>query len=445
MMQTGSNRKLTLFTTIILLVSLSYSCSITQPAFDSKDISYIYNPSSSPINPLFNVFNENGAESVLSIKLLSRELYFSEANPLGAPTAMLYISIKLYNLDQGRAISDTVVLNVDIKKEEWAVEHIIDVRLTAQSGYKYLAEILIIDKVRQKIIQSFVPFDKLNIYNRYNFKAKGYFLQNPIFNPILKAEEFASLTYPRKPIDSLYISYYEPFKEIPYPPSMMLPEKVMKEEPERVIAVQYTDTLPIMFPREGIFFCTISRDVNEGFTFYNFGPEFPAMTTPESMIEPLAYISNESEMSAMRNNTRPKVALDEFWLERGGNIERARELIRIYYNRVAYANIYFNSFKEGWRTDRGMIYIIYGPPDKVYKTDDGERWGYRKSVVRKTWGSRYRVTDDYAYFNFSKRENKFSSNEYSLNRSENSVTYWDQAVRSWRSGIVFRLDNPTDI
>ena len=31
----------------------------------------------------------------------------------------------------------------------------------------------------------------------------------------------------------------------------------------------------------------------------------------------------------------------------------------------------FTSYKQGWKTDKGMIYIIFGAPDEVLK--DGER------------------------------------------------------------------------
>ena len=72
-------------------------------------------------------------------------------------------------------------------------------------------------------------------------------------------------------------------------------------------------------------------------------------------------------LSAFKSAIKPKVALDDFWIKCGGNIDKARELIRIYYTRVFYSNYYFTSYKEGWRSERGMIYIIYGPPDKVYK------------------------------------------------------------------------------
>lgn len=92
-----------------------------------------------------------------------------------------------------------------------------------------------------------------------------------------------------------------------------------------------------------------------------------------------------------------------------------------------------------------MIYIIYGPPDKVYKSSEGENWGYRKPVIKSSWGGRYKVSEDYLFFNFKKRESIFSDNDYFLSRAETLSTYWDQAVSSWRKGVVFRLDNPEDI
>jgi GWxTD domain-containing protein len=144
----------------------------------------------------------------------------------------------------------------------------------------------------------------------------------------------------------------------------------------------------------------------------------------------------------MRFAIRQKMALDNFWIKIGGNVDKARELIRIYYMRVLYTNFYFSSYKEGWRSERGMIYIIYGPPDKVYKTPEGENWGYRKPVIKSSWGGRYSVSEDYLFFNFKKDDNRYSDNDYYLSRNETLVTYWDKAIASWRKGVVFRLDNP---
>lgn len=430
---------------IILLIAVFSSCKTTQQTVDSKDLSYLYNPTKNPINPRYNVINISDESSDLSVKFFATDLFFSEANPQGVPTAMVLITVKLFNISQGKLLADTAVYNISIVKDAERPEYIYTIPLKVKKGIEYMAEIKILDRLRLKVIQAFVPFNTLSYNNKYNFRSQGHFWKNELFNPVIRVNEYVNLIYSRIPIDTLFISYYKPFRVVPDPPSMLLPEKTLDYEPEKVVAIPYSDTLPMMFPKEGIYLCTVERTLREGFTFFNMGSSFPAMTSPEIMIEPLAYIASQWEVADLKSSNKPKVALDDFWIQCGGNVDKSRELIRIYYTRVLYSNYYFTSYKEGWRSERGMIYIIYGPPDKVYKTSDGERWGYKKPRIKSRWGGRYTLSDDYVFFNFKKRDNLFSDNDFYLSRSETLVTYWDKAVFSWRKGIVFRLDNPEDI
>ena len=55
-----------------------------------------------------------------------------------------------------------------------------------------------------------------------------------------------------------------------------------------------------------------------------------------------------------------------YWQRRSPNPASNRnEIMDEYYSRVGYANKNFTTYQEGWRTDRGMIYIIFGPPSNV--------------------------------------------------------------------------------
>ena len=440
-----STRAICSLFTITLFIATFSSCKTTQQPADSKDLSYLYNPIKNPISPRYNVINQSDELSVLSVKFFANDLFFSEANPQGVPTAMVLVTVKLFNISEGKLLADTAVYNISIVKETGKPEYVYNVPLKVEKGIEYLAEIKILDRLRLQVVQAFVPFNTLSYNNKYNFRAQGHFEKNELFNPVLRVNEYVNLVYTRGPVDSLFISFYKPFREVPDPPSMLLPEKTLDYEPEQVVAIPYSDTMPIMFPREGIYLCSVGRNIKEGYTFLNMGASYPAMATPEVIIEPLVYLASQVEVATLRSAVKPKVALDDFWIKCGGNVDKARELIRIYYTRVLYSNYYFTSYKEGWRSERGMIYIIYGPPDKVYKTSEGERWGYRKPVIKSSWGGRYKVSEEYLFFNFKKKENLFSDNDYYLSRSETLVTYWDQAVSNWRKGIVFRLDNPEDI
>ena len=439
-----STFSISLLTSIIIFSTL-LSCRTTKKVpVDTKDLSYLYNPTRNSFNPGYYINLASDESAILTVRFLSKDLFFSEANPEGLPTAGVIINVKLFQIGQGRLLTDTISYNLNIIRDASKREYLYNIPLKVQRGNKYMAELKILDRLRMMVSQSFATFNTLSPLNKYNFISVGYFNQNQLFSQVLRVDEYINLLYLRERVDTLYISYFKPLKEIPDAPSMMLPQKTVDYEPIRVVALTYSDTLPIMLPREGIYLCSVEKDIREGYTLMNFGPSYPNMTAPEEMIEPLIYLGSGFEIDQMRSSSKPKLALDDFWVKCAGNIEKARELIRIFYTRVVYANVYFTSFTEGWRTERGMIYLIYGPPDKVYKSAEGETWGYRKPVVKSSWGGRYSVKEDYLFFNFKQRENVFSDNDYYLSRSETLVTYWDQAILSWRKGIVFRLDNPED-
>jgi GWxTD domain-containing protein len=429
-----------------LILTVMASCGVTRnAAVDTKDLSYLYNPTKSSFRPGFSVFNESENLSILTVRLPAANLLFSEANPRGIPIAQVMITVKLFNITGGRFLADTAFSDLDIIREEGRQEYLYKLMLKVEPGNDYNAEIKILDQIRAEVVQSFVPFNTTSISNKYNFIVRNHNDNNDLISPVVRPNQYVNLLYPRKKLDSLFISVFRPLSEVPYPPSILLPEKIIDYDPDTIISVAYSDTLPLMFPDEGVYFCAPERDSEYGFTLLNFGLDYPTMNDPELMIRPLAYLASAEEMDAMRSSDRPKLALDDFWLKCGGNVDRSRELIRIFYTRILYANHYFTSFKEGWRTERGMIYTIYGPPDKVYKNSEEESWGYRRPVLKNSWGGRVHLQEQYLFFNFKLRKSPFSDNDFYLSRSETLVSYWDRAVASWRKGLVFRLDNPEDI
>ncbi|MBM4168586.1 MAG: GWxTD domain-containing protein [Ignavibacteria bacterium] len=89
----------------------------------------------------------------------------------------------------------------------------------------------------------------------------------------------------------------------------------------------------------------------------------------DKAVEQLMYIARESEMQHMRNAREPeekRSRLLEFWNKRDPDPQTPRnELMEEYYSRVEYANKNFSHYVEGWRTDMGMVYIRFGPPENV--------------------------------------------------------------------------------
>jgi len=434
--------KSAVLTAVVTTALLMTSCAVTGNVTDTKDMAYLYNPTQSIFTPMISVYNEDAETSVLNISIRKGELYFSEANPEGVPMASLLVSVRLFDNTFGGVLADTSTFKYDIKREEVGGEYSFRTPLSAHDGNSYTAEIKIIDLIRQRTRQLFVDFERTGRYSGLSYKVRDHFTHNEIFSRTVRIDQYVNILAPSLQPDTLWLFYYKAVTAIPPSPSTILPEVTMAPEPEGIIPLVWSDTLPLMFPNTGIYLISVDSLIREGLVLCNFGPDHPSMARPETMIPPLAYIATPQEMDDMLASEKPKLALDNFWLERTGSIERSKELIRIYYNRTLFANYYFSSYKAGWLTDRGMVYIMYGPPDKVYKNAEGESWGYKRPQVKSRWGSRYVMEEQYLWFNFRKQKSLFSDNDFVLNRAGTPISYWDIAVARWREGKVFRLDNP---
>jgi GWxTD domain-containing protein len=95
----------------------------------------------------------------------------------------------------------------------------------------------------------------------------------------------------------------------------------------------------------------------------------PGLKNLDLAIEQLRYIAKDNEISKIQDATtmeeKQRLFL-EFWKKRDPNPNTPRnERMEHYYARVEYANKHFSHFMEGWRTDMGMVYITFGPPNNV--------------------------------------------------------------------------------
>lgn len=89
----------------------------------------------------------------------------------------------------------------------------------------------------------------------------------------------------------------------------------------------------------------------------------------DKAVDQMRYIARESELELIRSSSdqeeKRKRFLD-FWMKRDPDPTTPRnELLEEYYRRVEFTNKNFTHYVEGWRTDRGMVYIRFGPPENV--------------------------------------------------------------------------------
>ncbi len=90
---------------------------------------------------------------------------------------------------------------------------------------------------------------------------------------------------------------------------------------------------------------------------------------------PISYIITPQERAAFKKLTTDEERdrfIQEFWRRRNPSPGSPENTFKEeFYRRIAYANEHFSSGIPGWRTDRGHIYIMYGPPDEIESHPSG--------------------------------------------------------------------------
>ncbi len=94
--------------------------------------------------------------------------------------------------------------------------------------------------------------------------------------------------------------------------------------------------------------------------------------------EEVPYIITDEERSAflqLQTNEEREQFIEGFWQRRDPTPDTVEnEFKEEHYRRIAYANERFSSGIPGWRTDRGRIYIMWGPPDSIESHSAGSTY-----------------------------------------------------------------------
>jgi len=117
--------------------------------------------------------------------------------------------------------------------------------------------------------------------------------------------------------------------------------------------------------------------------------------------EEVPYIITDEERKAfmsLSNDEEREAFIENFWLRRNPNPDSPENEFREeHYRRIAYANEHFAAGKPGWKTDRGRIYIMWGPADSIdshpsggmYERPMDEGGGETSTFPFEVWHYRY--------------------------------------------------------
>ena len=411
-----------IFIVIFLILFVGCFNTFRQTMTTKPNIANIYNPSSTTVHPKFLIYNTNDSVSMLYIYIYTPELWFIHTDIHDDMKAKIKIKYKVMLSFENPATIDSASRVLTIKKNEKNSSLITYLELNPIKHKKYIIQIYGKDLIRNTSFLSYIYVDKSNDNSAQNYILKYPDTFKPVFNRYISKETDYKIEF-NKTGNNFSVTHYNLDTTLARPPysTSAGQNKFVKDS-------VYNFNINNLFSvtKKGIYYIQSDKKQEAGKTVVNFYNNYPLIKSSEQMLEPLQYLTSKTEFAEMKQQVNKKIAIDEFWLQTTDNIQHAKELLRIYYSRVLYANIYFTSYKQGWKTDRGMIYIIFGPPKYLYKGDNYEKWVYQDKNSSKMFT-----------LEFIKKEHRFSDNNFILRRDIKYKKYWQNAINSWRNGRIF--------
>ena len=414
---------------LITATLLSY-CSATK-RISSSNLSFIYKPNLNVLHPLYQVFHNTDSTSQLHFKFFTDELLYNRKEDGKKYQAKIKLRYKLlHSVDIPKILDSATTIICDSVSYGKNNEIIGFIDIKAKQGETYMLEIEAIDIYRnQEKMPQFIDIDKTDKFGHQNFLLCTADGQYPLFRNYLKKNETCYFYYRNNIINNFFCRYYNREFPLPGPPFSIVESKPFSYKADSIFVIASNEQrgIQINFHSPGLYFIQTDTMNNNrrGFSLFLFDDHFPLVQSTEQMTDALRYITTKREYDNIKAENTKK-AFDRFWLNNGVTEERARELIKEYYTRVQNANRYFTSYVEGWKTDRGMIYIVFGPPNVLYKSGDSESWIYGEENNFMSLN-----------YTFIKAANPFSDNDFQMSRSPIYKNGWYRAVDSWRKGRAF--------
>jgi GWxTD domain-containing protein len=381
-----------------------------------QNYAFLYKKVYNPFRPELVIYHHSADSSKLFVRFNTSEL--AEENENGPDAISYLISFFIFpSLDQEKVLDSLSFQRFSSGKGK-TVMHELPFKI--EKG-KYVMQVRITDLNAKKVYSYFINIDKSENQSRQYFLVRQDNI--PLISEYITGNIPIRIEHNGRQ-EELFVKYFRRNFPIAEPPFAV-------DKPERFDYV--TDSTFILKEGEevvlrkiGFYHIQAERQTKEGITLYRFYEEFPNISSAIQMIEPVRYLTTRKEYDELIRSADQRSAIDKFWLKIGENTERSRELIRKYYGRVVEANKLFSSYKEGWKSDRGMIYIIYGAPNVVYKTTYSESWIYGEE------GSLFSTS-----FTFIKVDNPFTDNDFILTRTPLYQNNWFSAIDTWRHGRAY--------
>lgn len=413
----------------LLMVILVWGCSTSQN-ISKYNFARLYKGTEQVIKPEFTAFHVDEKKTNIHFQINSTGLVYAKpqnGKDYRSKAKLMYI---MYESFSSNIIVDSASFLIqDINNEK--TPKLITGTFTVPALYpkKYVLRVIIKDENKDWEEEKLLELDKTSRANRQNYLVTYNETHLPLMKYQTQSESPIRIQVNNSMVKRLIVKYYDrPFPLSP-PPFISHNPKRFDFTPDSFYYVNLNDSnfFVTQFKKTGLYHIQTDSTAVEGLTIYKLpSSAFPSIKKHEEMIPAIRFISTNREFKEIVEHEDQREAMESYWLDRTSSPNKSRELIRVFYGRIELANEYFTSHLEGWKSDRGLIYTIYGPPQHIYRTAGSESWIYGSGKSKPS-----------LTFNFTKTFNPFSDNDYRLNRSPEYKSTWYNAVDTWRQGRVY--------
>lgn len=232
---------------------------------------------------------------------------------------------------------------------------------------------------------------------------KGWSISSNSLSPndvILCDEGIDSLVVKRYPIDCFALPNYREVMDVRSPKS------------DTTLILKTNESWSQLRSSSGFYFQVLSTDNKHAF-----GWSQCYSANPNNSIK---YLLEDGEIKEVT-----KLDYEKFWFACAeGDAFKKERLIEEWEKRIRWVNAFYTSFQEGWKTHRGWVYLILGPPNRIELSLGAERW----------------------YYDFSPNENSvilflsnpegMHPNDYIIDWNNNLRYELDKGIRKWNRGAI---------
>lgn len=292
-----------------------------------------------------------------------------------------------------------------------------------------ISEVMVLEIIDQEAGQKVIKDILLNYTvtkdrERFRlFEADG---KVPLFRNYILNDEAVQIRNLYNEKTRFFVSYFsENFP--PAKPPMSNQSNLSVSLPQADSSFQVQSHESLRFERPGLYWLQSDTTQFFGISVFVAERKYPKLSKIQSLRKPLIYITTKEEIDSLEQSQDYKATkeiMDKLWLKLTmGNVKIAKQTIKAYYERVKLANEFFTTHKAGWKTDMGMIFIIFGSPNRVVRTESKELWTYTQSA-----------TFSEINFTFVRKPSQFSDQHYSLIRYPEYEEIWYPTIERWREG-----------